>query len=156
MKTGLFRTTILGFALVFTGVKAYHTTSETKPGPGKHELIKAKSKVAVIQNLEYDFAKASIRDDYYSELDNLAKTVKASDYVLSLRGHADSIGNYVANWKLSEKRALEVKEYLVTKGVKQERIVTTPYGSTLPIAPNTTEEGRQKNRRVEIKLRETN
>lgn len=111
---------------------------------------------AAINNLEYDFAQAAIRPAYYPELDQLAKTIIAEEYALALRGHADSIGNYVANWKLSEKRAVAVKAYLVAQGVKEERIVTTPYGSTLPVADNKTPQGRQKNRRVEVKLKETN
>ena len=156
MKTKLFQSTALVLALAFTGVNAFTNASNLKLFKSPEERTNSIRKVDVIENLEYDFAKASIRDNYYSELDKLAKTAVDGDYVLSLRGHADSIGSYVGNWKLSDKRALEVKEYLMEKGVKKERIVTTPYGSTLPIAPNTTPEGRQKNRRVEIKLRETN
>lgn len=155
MKTNLFKTSFFALALVFTGVKAYNNAPGTELIRDTEKLTKTDLKVAGIDNLEYDFAKASIRDDYYTDLDKLAQTVIADDYVLSLRGHADSIGNYVANWKLSDKRALEVKDYLVSKGVKEERIVTSPYGSTIPIATNTTPEGRQKNRRVEIKLKET-
>ncbi|PSR57496.1 OmpA family protein [Adhaeribacter arboris] len=120
------------------------------------ELKNKELKVDVITKLEYDFAQAAIRDAYYTDLDQLARTIVNEKYALSLRGHADSIGSYVGNWKLSDKRAMEVKEYLVSKGVEENRIVTTPYGSTVPIATNKTAEGRQKNRRVEVKLRKLN
>ncbi len=152
----LIKTTIIAFALVFSGVKAYNHA--IAPGKlmntaSKENLIR---KTAAVDKLEYDFAQASIREDYHTDLKQLARTVITEDYVLSLRGHADSIGSYVANWKLSDKRALAVKDYLITQGVAPSRIVTTPYGSTLPIATNQTPEGRQRNRRVEIKLRKIN
>ncbi len=77
-------------------------------------------------------------------------------YVVSLRGHADSVGSYKPNWMLSEKRAIKVKDYLVSKGVDQSKVITIPFGSTIPIANNKTAAGRQKNRRVEIKLKGIN
>ncbi|EOR94254.1 Outer membrane protein A precursor [Arcticibacter svalbardensis MN12-7] len=105
------------------------------------------------KNLEYDFDKPSVRVSYYKKLDQLASAVIHDNYVVSLRGHADSIGAYKYNWVLSDKRAGNVKEYLVSKGVKSERIITTPFGSTVPIASNKTKAGRQKNRRVEVELK---
>jgi outer membrane protein OmpA-like peptidoglycan-associated protein len=115
--------------------------------------IKANVIADMTKNLEYDFDKPSIRSDYYQKLDQLAKTIKDENFAVSLRGHADSIGRYKYNWMLSEYRAVSVKKYLVSKGVKPERIVTTPFGSTVPIATNKTAAGRQKNRRVEIGLK---
>ncbi|RZK21666.1 MAG: OmpA family protein [Pedobacter sp.] len=105
------------------------------------------------KNLEYDFDKPAVRAAYYKKLDELADAVKSENYVVSLRGHADGIGAYKYNWVLSDKRAVSVKDYLVSKGVKTDRVVTTPFGSTIPIASNKTESGRQKNRRVEISLK---
>jgi OOP family OmpA-OmpF porin len=53
---------------------------------------------------------------------------------------------------LSDKRALVVKNYLVGKGVQEDKIATTPFGSTVPVASNKTAEGRQRNRCVEISV----
>ncbi|QMU28900.1 OmpA family protein [Adhaeribacter radiodurans] len=156
MRTKLFRTVAFCLALVATGVNAYHTVPVIKSVIGPEKLKNKNLKVDVITKLEYDFAKASIRNDYCPNLDQLAEIIVNEKYAISLRGHADSIGSYVGNWKLSDKRALKVKEYLLSKGVEENRIVTTPYGSTQPIAPNLTAEGRQKNRRVEISLRKLN
>lgn len=156
MKTKLFKTTALALALVATGVNAYNTVPAIEAMLKEGNIANIDSEVAVIDRLEYDFARASIRDDYYTDLDQLARTIVTEKYAIALRGHADSIGNYVANWKLSDKRAIEVKEYLIAKGVEENRIVTTPYGSTIPIATNKTPEGRQKNRRVEVRLRKLN
>lgn len=103
--------------------------------------------------LEFDFAKGSIREGYIPNLNRIAVEAIKNNTLVSLSGHADSIGAYKANWVLSDKRAMVVKDYLVSKGVKEERIVTTPYGDTVPIASNKTAEGRQKNRRVEISIK---
>ncbi len=106
------------------------------------------------KNIEYSFASSSIRPGYYGNLNHLAKIIIDDNYIVSLRGHSDSIGQYKPNWMLSEKRANTVKNYLITKGVAKEHIITIPFGSTIPIATNTTAQGRQKNRRVEIKLKQ--
>ncbi|UKT62407.1 OmpA family protein [Pedobacter mucosus] len=119
------------------------------------KLLRTKAILAALtKNLEYDFNKPSIRGAYYTNLNKLADEVKENNYALSLSGHTDSIGRYKYNWVLSDKRANSIKEYLVSKGVKADRIVTTPFGSTVPIATNKTAAGRQKNRRVEIAIKE--
>jgi len=150
MKMKAFITVIAACLLFLGGVKAVGVfTSKKARNTDKSVLI-----AEVTRNLEYDFSKASIRPVYYANLNKLAKLAVEDDYVVSLRGHADSVGKYKPNWVLSEKRALAVKDYLVSKGVKKDHIVAIPFGSTIPIATNKTAEGRQKNRRVEIKLKE--
>lgn len=149
-KTTLVTLTVIG--LIFT-VNASIASFVSK-APKTSKIAKKRVSLAVLtKNLEYDFDKPSIRDAYYANLDQLAKTIKDENYAVSLRGHADSIGRYKYNWMLSEYRAVSVKKYLVSKGVNPERIITTPFGSTIPIATNKTATGRQKNRRVEIGLK---
>ncbi|MGI4022328.1 MAG: OmpA family protein [Janthinobacterium lividum] len=154
MKTNVFFTAALTMLLFFAGVKAIdvHTSKKTVRKTFRDD--KSALIAEVTRNIEYNFAKASVRANYNNNLNKLAKLIIEDDYVVSLRGHADSIGQYKPNWVLSEKRAVEVKNYLIAKGVQKDRIVAIPYGSTIPIATNKTEEGRQKNRRVEIKLKE--
>lgn len=102
-------------------------------------------------NLEFETAKDVIRKTSYASLDELAALmIKKPDWKLKLSGHTDNQGKPAANMKLSEKRAKSVKKYLVSKGVADTRILTEWFGQTKPIAPNTTPEGRQKNRRVEM------
>ena len=152
MKTNPFKVLSVTFCVMFAALVA---TSITPAKAKKTAIVENAGLIAeATKNIEFDFAKAGVRNDYYQNLNLLVKLMSEKSYALSLRGHADAIGSYVPNWKLSDKRAIQVKEYLVSKGVKAERIVTTPYGSTVPIASNKTEEGRQKNRRVEIKLQE--
>jgi OOP family OmpA-OmpF porin len=119
-----------------------------------YTINKASLVAELTKNIEYDNAKSSVRRSYYSNLNRLAKLVVDDNYVVSLRGHADSIGKYKPNWVLSDYRAIAVKKYLVKKGVQEDRIITTPFGSTVPVASNKTVSGRQKNRRVEIELKE--
>ena len=72
------------------------------------------------------------------------------DMVLELQGHTCSMGPKVYNQKLGERRAKSVFDYLTAKGISASRLKTVSFGLTKPVAPNTTEEGRAKNRRVEL------
>ena len=67
-------------------------------------------------------------------------------------GHTDNVGAKGYNQKLSENRAGAVKAYLVKKGVDASKLTSAGYGDTQPVADNKTAAGRQKNRRVEMKL----
>ena len=73
---------------------------------------------------------------------------------LEISGHTDNIGTQKYNMALSQKRALSVMNYLIGKGVEGDRFVAKGYGPGRPIEENDTEEGRQKNRRVEIRILE--
>jgi len=68
---------------------------------------------------------------------------------IRIAGHTDNVGNARANQRLSKKRAEAVRDYLVSQGIDGGRIEAVGYGDERPIAPNDTEEGRQKNRRIE-------
>jgi outer membrane protein OmpA-like peptidoglycan-associated protein len=149
-------TVVLTLLFIMTLVKGVKSSVLFKDPKSGHSSKKTVVLAALTKNLEYDTDKPEIRDAYYKNLDELAKTIKDDNYAVSLRGHADSRGRYKYNWVLSDKRAISVKDYLVSKGVKENRIVTTPYGSTVPIATNKTVAGRQKNRRVEIELKKIN
>ena len=71
---------------------------------------------------------------------------------IEVQAHTDYKGSGEANLKLSEQRALSVKNYLVSQGVSEKRLIAKGYGESQPIADNKTEEGRAKNRRVELKV----
>lgn len=104
-------------------------------------------------NLEFATAKDIIIESSYSSLNELADLMaKKSNWRLKISGHTDSKGDVVANLKLSEKRAEAVKKYLVNKGIAEDRFKVEWFGSTKPIADNKTEDGRQKNRRVEMMI----
>jgi OOP family OmpA-OmpF porin len=90
----------------------------------------------------------------YAALDEVVKILKENpELLLDIEGHSDSIGSARINKLLSARRAAAIFDYLVSKGIDPNRIMTIGYGSEKPIADNSTEEGRAKNRRVELKLK---
>lgn len=105
-----------------------------------------------LKNVEFGFDKEGVPENHTSELDKVAKLMIDNNASIKISGYADNVGPYVYNWKLSERRAKAVKAYLVSKGCDSTRIATTEFGETHPIASNKTAEGRQKNRRAEMKF----
>lgn len=105
-------------------------------------------------HLEFASGKEIIRKTSYPTLNDLARILKehSKDWTLKLSGHTDNAGTPESNMLLSEKRAKAVMKYLVSKGVNSGKIVVEWFGQTQPIADNTTEEGRQKNRRVNMTI----
>lgn len=105
-----------------------------------------------LKNIFFETGSAILKDDSKAELDKLVEILKYSEIVIELGGHTDSIGSDEANQKLSQDRVESVKKYLVDKSINANRIVAVGYGEKNPIAPNATPEGRQLNRRVEVKI----
>ncbi len=105
-----------------------------------------------INDLQFDFGKATIRSTSYPSLNRVAEILVKKNFSLKLSGHTDNVGSESANLKLSKDRAEAVKAYLVSQGANTSRIEATGYGESQPIASNKTEADRQKNRRVEFAL----
>jgi len=72
--------------------------------------------------------------------------------VIEISGHTDDVGNDTSNQILSQNRAKAVYQYLIAQHIAASRLVYKGYGKTQPIASNTTDEGRQQNRRTEFKI----
>jgi OmpA-OmpF porin, OOP family len=105
--------------------------------------------------IQFESGSAIIKPASYNQLDEILKSaVVAEGLKVGVYGHTDNVGNEGANNKLSEDRATAVKSYLISKGIKAERIESKGYGSSKPIADNTTSDGKAKNRRVQIVLGE--
>ncbi len=104
-------------------------------------------------NILFDFGKSILRAESYTELDKIARMMLANTNVqIELSAHTDAIGGYSENLKLSDDRAFASKQYLISKGIKADRVVSKGYGETTPIASNLTDGGRQLNRRVEFRI----
>lgn len=104
------------------------------------------------RNLEFEFAKSTIRKRSLPYLDKLSNLLVKKGISLKLAGHTDYVGSDAANMILSKERAESVKTYLISQGSNPSRIEAVGYGETQPIANNKTDAGRQKNRRVEMTI----
>ena len=71
---------------------------------------------------------------------------------IEIQGHTDNVGTEESNLKLSQDRADTVKNYLVNKGISNDRITSIGYGQSMPIDYNSSEEGKAKNRRTSLKV----
>ena len=101
--------------------------------------------------VNFDTGKATIRPDSAKTLDDAAAALKTVPAMkVEVGGHTDNVGTPEANQKLSQERAQAVMAALVQRGIKADRMTAKGYGQTTPIADNRTEEGRGKNRRVEL------
>ena len=101
--------------------------------------------------VNFDTGKAVILPDSAATLDAAAAALKgAADLKIEVAGHTDNVGSAEANQKLSQDRAQAVMAALVERGVAAARMTAKGYGAGAPIADNRTEDGRAKNRRVEL------
>lgn len=109
--------------------------------------------VYTLQNVLFNFNKHDLLDSSLKELNQLYNYLNANKRLqIEIYGHTDDVGTQTRNDELSLLRAKEVALYLISKGLRPERITATGYGNKFPVANNNTEEGRALNRRVEFKL----
>jgi outer membrane protein OmpA-like peptidoglycan-associated protein len=107
----------------------------------------------MLSNVFYEFDSWELKKESMAELDNLAELLTYNkDFIVEIGGYTDSTGTDRYNLTLSEKRALSVVDYLVSKGILQDRLRFKGYGNTSPIGNNVTFEGRKMNRRTEVKI----
>lgn len=101
--------------------------------------------------INFDTAKSDLKSDAQGMIKEIASMLKANpDFKISIEGHTDKIGDAKSNKKLSEDRARAVMKAVVAQGVDATRLTTAGFGMEQPVADNRTEEGRAKNRRVEL------
>lgn len=104
--------------------------------------------------VNFAFDSDKIKPEYEAKIREVSDLLVANpDYRVILEGHTDSVGSDAYNQKLSERRAIAVAKVLQAHGVTADRISTTGFGKTQPIADNSTAEGRAQNRRVDAKFR---
>ncbi len=102
----------------------------------------------------FDFNKATIKNEFKPMLDTVAEALNIYTALkVKIDGHTDNVGEYNYNMNLSKKRAESAKNYLVSKGVDTKRIETEGFSFSKPVASNATQEGRDKNRRIEVILK---
>jgi OOP family OmpA-OmpF porin len=110
-------------------------------------------KVTLDTDTYFDFDRATLKPEGRQKLDELVSRIASMQLeVVIATGHTDRTGTDSYNQKLSERRALRVKSYLVEKGLPADRIFTDGKGERQPVASNATREGRARNRRVDVEL----
>jgi OOP family OmpA-OmpF porin len=125
------------------------------PAPGQAMSLEGcgVGDVIVLRGVNFDFDKATLTINAKAILDGVADALeKRPDIEVELGGHTDGKGSDSYNAKLSDRRSKSVKDYLVGKGIASDRMTTRGYGESVPVATNETDEGRELNRRVELKV----
>jgi outer membrane protein OmpA-like peptidoglycan-associated protein len=108
-------------------------------------------------NVTFKSSSSDIASNFYNPLNQVAASLKQYDQsAITIIGHTDSTGSRQRNMDLSQLRAQSVSNYLIAQGVAGTRVSTAGAGPDQPIASNSTEAGRQDNRRVEINLQPMN
>ncbi|ABG59692.1 OmpA family protein [Cytophaga hutchinsonii] len=141
------------------GVEDYSDLCPSTPGPKTNRgcpELKPAEKAALqkaFDNLLFETGSDVIVSSSFQSLDDLAKVLRNNPlYNLYIEGHTDNVGDDEANLDLSKRRAISVKNYLVSKGVGAARLTTDGFGEARPVDTNDTPEGRKKNRRVEMHI----
>jgi OmpA-OmpF porin, OOP family len=118
----------------------------------EYKLIISPPKNYTLDNVFFDTGKSTLKPESSKELNELAEYLSLKKHlVIEIAGHTDNVGNKEANMKLSQDRANSVRTFLIKKGIAGERVIAKGYGDTQPIADNSNDEGKQKNRRTEVR-----
>lgn len=108
-----------------------------------------------MDGIQFDTNKATIRAESAAQIEHIAEVLKAYPKVeIKIGGYTDNTGKANANKKLSNNRAIAVKKAIVGKGIQADRMDAEGYGSDHPVGSNDTEEGRQQNRRIDVRITE--
>lgn len=138
----------------------YHPSERLTNAAGLSQLTEIllnaieKDRSLVLEDLLFDLNRSELKDDFVPVLDRLVAHLSQNpDIQVQIEGHADNTGNTALNKRLSRLRAQAVSDYLLKNGIPAQKISIEAFGDSQPIADNETEEGRSRNRRVEVKLR---
>lgn len=143
------------YAKTADGCPAPEPVAEPAPAPAPAPALAPAAapapKKLVLEGVNFDHDKATLREDAHPILDQAAEGLKEwGDVKVEVAGYTDSKGKDKYNLKLSQRRAEAVRAYLISKGIAADRLSAKGFGETRPVADNKTAEGRFKNRRVEL------
>ena len=150
---------------VFEDATTLTVVGDPPPPPPKPKVVIAKPKrvevqdnrIVINEKIQFDFNKATIKPESDSLMQEIINVIKENPHIkkLAIEGHTSSEGSDKYNLKLSDKRAKAVMDYLVKKGeLPKEMFTAKGFGEGKPIAEESTEEGKEKNRRVEFNITE--
>lgn len=123
---------------------------------GCPRVVVTKEKIMILDKVHFETAKAVIKAESFQLLKDIAKVIRDNPELKRIRvdGHTDSDHTDAYNLNLSRKRAKAVRAFLIKQGVKSRRLTSKGFGEANPMADNTTEEGKARNRRVEFMILE--
>jgi len=145
--------------ITFQGQQAFNVAGHTAPAAAPaaaptSRVTVTDGKIEIDEKIQFEHDKATILPVSFGLLDEVTKVMKDNVQVkkVLIEGHASSEGDAAHNLKLSDDRAKSVMKYLVDHGVDKGRMSAKGFGSTQPLADNATEQGKEKNRRVEFTI----
>jgi outer membrane protein OmpA-like peptidoglycan-associated protein len=123
-----------------------------KPGcPKKSLVIVTDKEIKITQQIHFEFDKDKIRPESFAILDAVVDVLKQNPKIkLEIQGHTDNKGSAIYNEKLSDRRAASVKKYVIAHGIDASRLTSKGYGMKRPLVPNTSDQNRALNRRVQF------
>lgn len=130
------------------------------PGPGEYysepftvNIRFEPARQYTLDNVHFDFGKATLRPGSQAELDELVNFLNYKENVrIEIAGHTDNVGQDADNLRLSQQRAEAIRQYLLKRNIAPNRVTAIGYGATRPVADNNTDRGRQANRRTEVRI----
>jgi len=150
-----FRAEVAGFISVNDNIDARNVKHYQEIERNLELVPIKKGETVRLNNIFFDYNKYELKEESFPELDRIVSMMNENPKMkIKITGHSDSIGGTFYNLNLSNKRAKAVMDYLVSKNVSKKRLSYKGYGLSKPLANNDTEEGREKNRRVEFIIEE--
>ena len=141
----------VGVALDYSELEVPALEGDMSFMKGEVIVMIQRPKQLILHNVHFDSGKSNIRSTSHSELDELVTWLtNKPELTVEISGHTDNVGDDGENLSLSQRRSESIKQYLISKGINQSRLIPKGYGESQPIASNNTPEGRQMNRRTEI------
>ena len=138
---------LFGLLLISAALLGRANSLEAQP-PGSDDGL-----VLTLGDVGFDAGKASLQPGAMTAIDRLVQLLNVyPERSVRIEGHTDSVGDAAANQKLSERRAAAVRDALLARGIDAARVEAVGFGAGRPVADNSTESGRQKNRRIDIVL----
>lgn len=133
--------------------EAVDTVEEKESEPQATEAVPTVGETLTLREIYFQYDKTTLLQQSYNELQRLLRLLEANPKMrIEIGGHTDSKGSVEYNQRLSEGRAKAVADYLIEHGINAKRLEFKGYGKSRPIDDNDSEEGRARNRRVEIKV----
>jgi outer membrane protein OmpA-like peptidoglycan-associated protein len=130
--------------------------AKVEPPPKPKRVEVTADRITITEKIQFDYNKATIKPESHGLLDEIVAVIKDNPQIkkISIEGHTDGDGSDKYNLKLSDDRSKAVLQYLMDHGIDKGRLAAKGHGKAKPIASNDTDEGKEKNRRVEFLITE--